>query len=66
MTPHDLRRLHASLLLVEGLPVPAASARLGHAKPAITFPVYVQAIDTEDGVAAEAIGRAMGGADPSA
>ena len=60
VTPHGLRHLHASLLLAEGLPVPAVSARLGHANPSITMAVYAHAIGTEDKVAAEAIGRAMG------
>ena len=59
VTPHGLRHLHASLLLDEGIPVPAVSARLGHANPNITMKVYAHAIAGQDAEAAQAIGRAL-------
>lgn len=59
VTPHGLRHLHASLLLAAGLPVPAVSARLGHANPAITMKVYAHALAGQDAQAAQAIGRAL-------
>jgi len=59
MTPHQLRHLHASLLLQEGLPVPLVSARLGHATPAITMSVYAHTIGDHDRAAATAIERAI-------
>lgn len=59
VTPHGLRHLHASLLLNEGLPVTAVSARLGHANPAITLKVYAHALAGQDAQAAQAIGRAL-------
>lgn len=59
VTPHGLRHLHASLLLNEGLPVTAVSARLGHANPAITLKVYAHALAGQDAQAAISIGRAL-------
>ncbi len=60
VSPHGLRHLHASLLLAEGLPVPAVSKRLGHAHAGVTMAVYAHAIGQGDAGAAEAIGRALG------
>jgi integrase len=37
---HTLRHSHASLLLSKREPLPAVSARLGHASPAITLSIY--------------------------
>ena len=59
MSPHAFRHLHASLLLAEGLPVPAASQRLGHASPAVTMSIYAHALPKTDVQATEAIGRVM-------
>ncbi|MCS6774397.1 MAG: site-specific integrase, partial [Thermoflexales bacterium] len=41
---HDLRHLHASLLLAEGVPVPEVAARLGHANPSVTLRLYAHAV----------------------
>ena len=60
LSPHGLRHLHASLLLAEGLPLPEAARRLGHANPSITAAVYAHAISKDDTAAAQAIGRAIG------
>lgn len=57
VTPHGLRHLHASLLLDEGVPVTAVSARLGHANPQITLRIYAHALAGQDGQAAQAIGH---------
>jgi integrase len=59
ITPHGLRHLHASLLLHEGVPVPAVSARLGHANPNVTMQIYAHALAGQDAQAALAIGRAL-------
>jgi integrase len=59
MTPHGLRHLHASLLLEANVPLPAVSARLGHANPQITLRLYAHALPGQDRLAAEAIGRAL-------
>ncbi len=59
VTPHGLRHLHASLLLHEGLPVTAVSARLGHANPQVTMSIYAHALAGQDAQAAMAIGRAL-------
>ena len=37
---HDLRHLHATTLLLAGVPVHVVAARLGHADPAVTLRVY--------------------------
>src|SRR5215469_5113264 len=37
---HDLRHLHATTLLLAGVPVHLVAARLGHADPAVTLRVY--------------------------
>jgi integrase len=38
--PHDLRHIHATTLLLPGVPVHVVAARLGHDDPAITLRVY--------------------------
>jgi integrase len=38
--PHDLRHLHATTLILAGVPVHVVAARLGHAGPAVTLRVY--------------------------
>jgi len=60
LSPHGLRHLHASLLLGQGLPVPAVSRRLGHAHAGITMTVYAHALGSGDQDAARAIGQALG------
>ncbi|MBE0610990.1 MAG: site-specific integrase [Dehalococcoidia bacterium] len=52
---HDLRHLHASFLLSAGLPLPAVSARLGHANSAVTASIYSHAMAGVDSAAAVAI-----------
>jgi integrase len=37
---HDLRHLHATTLLLAGVPVHVVAARLGRADPAVTLRVY--------------------------
>lgn len=57
ITPHFLRHLHASLLLHENVPIPAISARLGHANPGITMEIYAHELPGQDHLAADAIER---------
>jgi integrase len=59
LTPHGLRHLHASVLLAEGLPLPAVSARLGHADPSITARVYSHALQQQDQQAAALLQRVL-------
>lgn len=61
VTPHGLRHLHASILLDEGVPITAVSARLGHANPQITMKIYAHALPGQDKRAADAIGDVLGG-----
>jgi len=57
---HGLRHLHASLLLNEGVPIPAVSQRLGHATPGVTMTIYAHEVKRRgEDQATEAIGRAL-------
>jgi integrase len=50
---HDLRHVHATMLLMAGVPVHVVAERLGYADPAITLRVYAHVIwKNADGVAA--------------
>ncbi|MEO7058541.1 MAG: tyrosine-type recombinase/integrase [Lapillicoccus sp.] len=51
---HDLRHLHASLLLKAGVPVHVVAHRLGHADPSITLRVYAHVLDDQASHAATA------------
>ncbi len=55
ISPHQLRHLHATLLLGNNLPITAVSARLGHADANITMSIYAHAIKKQD----EEIARMM-------
>jgi integrase len=49
---HDLRHLHATLLLLEGVPVHVVANRLGHSDPAVTLRVYAHVLrESASGVA---------------
>jgi integrase len=53
---HDLRHIHATTLLLAGVPVHVVAARLGHADPSITLRVYAHVIRAAD-VFAQAMGE---------
>jgi len=55
-TPHSLRHTSATLLIMQGVPVKAVSARLGHASQNTTNAVYSHAIQTVDAMASDVIG----------
>lgn len=59
VTPHSLRHLHASLLIADGVPVPAVAARLGHANPQVTMTLYAHALPGQDMAAAQSIAVAL-------
>lgn len=50
---HSLRHSHASHLLSRGVPLPAVSARLGHADVNITARIYAHALPDDDRRAAD-------------
>jgi integrase len=56
---HDLRHLHATTLLLSGVPVHVVAARLGHADPAITLRVYAHVIRTAEAAAADIFAQAV-------
>ena len=58
-TPHSLRHTLATLLIMQGVPVKAVSARLGHASQNTTNAVYSHAIQTVDAMASDVIGKVL-------
>jgi integrase len=56
---HDLRHIHATTLLLSGVPVHVVAARLGHADPAITLRVYAHVIRTAETAAADIFAKAV-------
>ncbi len=56
---HDLRHIHATTLLLAGVPVHVVAARLGHADPAITLRVYAHVIKSAEITAADVFARAV-------
>ena len=58
-TPHSLRHTSATLLIMQGVPVKAVSARLGHASQNTTNAVYSHAIQTVDAMASDVIGKVL-------
>ena len=56
---HDLRHLHATTLLLSGVPVHVVAARLGHADPAITLRVYAHVIRCAEAAAADIFAQAV-------
>jgi integrase len=61
MRRHDCRHLAASLLIAQGVALPAVAQRLGHASPAITAAIYSHALNGSDAQAAAALDRALTG-----
>jgi integrase len=56
---HDLRHVHATLLLQDGEPVHVAE-RLGHADPSMTLCVYAHVIRSQRASSASRFARIMG------
>ncbi|MGN9789121.1 tyrosine-type recombinase/integrase [Nonomuraea sp. ZG12] len=56
---HDLRHIHATLLLLAGVPVHVVAARLGHADPAITLRVYAHVIRSAETAAADIFAKSL-------
>jgi integrase len=56
---HDLRHIHATTLLLAGVPVHVVAARLGHADPAITLRVYAHVIHQAEVAAAEVFAKVI-------
>jgi integrase len=56
---HDLRHVHATTLLLAGVPVHVVAARLGHADPSITLRVYAHVLRNQLSEAANTFAHAM-------
>ena len=59
---HDLRRLNATTLVVEGIDVKTAQTRLGHADPRVMLAIYASAPASVDRAAADVLGEHRFGA----
>ncbi len=57
---HDLRHVHATLLLQDGEPVHVVADRLGHADPSMTLRVYAHVIRSHRASSASRFARIMG------
>jgi integrase len=57
---HDLRHLHATLLLLEGVPVHVVANRLGHTDPSVTLRVYAHVLRESSSGVADIFARAVG------
>jgi integrase len=58
---HDLRHLHATTLLLAGVPVHVVAARLGHADPSITLRVYAHVLREQASGVADVFATAVDG-----
>lgn len=58
---HDLRHIHATVLLEAGVPVHVVAGRLGHADPSITLRVYAHVLQSAETHAADVFASAIGG-----
>jgi integrase len=58
---HDLRHLNATLQMAAGIPLKTIQKRLGHATSALLHSTYGHALPADDQVAAELLGRLLGG-----
>ncbi|GLW25326.1 hypothetical protein Mame01_53680 [Microbispora amethystogenes] len=56
---HDLRHVHATTLLLAGVPVHVVAARLGHVDPSVTLRVYAHVIRVAESSAAEIFAKAI-------
>ena len=65
VTFHDLRHIHASILLANHVDLPSVSARMGHSDPDVTLRVYADAIAPDDHTAAAAMDALIAAAAPS-
>jgi integrase len=56
---HDLRHVHATTLLLAGVPVHVVANRLGHADPSTTLRVYAHVLREQAAGAAEVFAEAV-------
>lgn len=56
---HDLRHLHATTLLLAGVPVHVVAARLGHRDPAVTLRVYAHVLREQAAGVADVFAKAV-------
>jgi len=56
---HDLRHVHATTLLLAGVPVHVVANRLGHADPSTTLKVYAHVLREQAAGAADVFARAI-------
>jgi len=57
---HDLRHVHATILLLAGVPVHVVADRLGHADASITLRVYAHVLHDDAARVADVFAQALG------
>ena len=62
---HDLRHVHATMLLIAGVPVHVVAERLGHADPAITLRIYAHVIRQHAAGVADVFAAAAAKSEPA-
>lgn len=65
LTFHDLRHVHASLLLAHNIDPVSVAARMGHSDPSITLKVYSYALPARDQDAAAYLDHILAAHDPA-
>ena len=65
---HDLRHIHATMLLQHRVDLQSVSSRMGHSDPSITLRAYADAMPARDQEAAATLDKLLvaGGAEPAA
>ena len=58
---HDLRHTHASILLLNGVPIHVVKERLGHSRIQTTLDTYAHLLPTSDAMAADVVSRVLDG-----
>lgn len=59
ITFHDLRHVHASILVANNIDIAAIAARMGHSDPSVTLNVYTHAMRARDQDAANTLERLL-------
>ncbi|WP_084108820.1 site-specific integrase [Knoellia aerolata] len=59
MRLHDLRHIHATMLLLAGVPVTVVAERLGHVDASITLKVYAHVLKEQSTAAADIFAKAV-------
>lgn len=59
LTPHQLRHMNASLLIMNGADVATVAGALGHSTPSTTLNIYTEFFQEQQAKASEALSRTL-------